>query len=117
MLFEVTGMRLRSNEFRDNSSSDSEIDIASEEPSSIDYAFMERFSDDEDDIGQQANFSYVLNPWSLTSFNNAPVDERVIKQNQRSSSEISILSLSKKFFHSLSNKNKITNLCLVRKIY
>ena len=62
MLFEVTGMRLRSNEFQDDSSSDSDKDEPSEKLLPIDYAFMERFSDDEeDDTGQQANLNIALN--------------------------------------------------------
>ena len=62
MLFEVTGMRLRNNEFQDDSSSDSENNTASEELLPIDYAFMERFSDEEDDSGQQANLTPSINP-------------------------------------------------------
>ena len=62
ILYEVTGMRLRRDEFRDQSSSNSENDEFSEEILPIDYAFMERFNDEEDETGQQAEFSYALNP-------------------------------------------------------
>ena len=55
-------MRLRRDEFRDQSSSNSENDEFSEEILPIDYAFMERFNDEEDETGQQAEFSYALNP-------------------------------------------------------
>ena len=55
MLFEVTGMNLRSNEFQDDNSSDSEDDEDSEELLPIDYALMPRFSEELDDTGQQAN--------------------------------------------------------------
>ena len=51
MLYEVTGMRLRSNEFKDDSSSDSAAN--DDELLPIDYAFMERFNDIDDDTGEQ----------------------------------------------------------------
>ena len=64
LLFEVTGMRLRNNEFHGESSSDSQKDEDSEELLPIDYAFMERFDDEEDDTGQQENLTTTLNPWN-----------------------------------------------------
>ena len=48
MLYEVTGMRLYNNEFLDESSSNSEGEDPAEELLPIDYAFMERFSDEDD---------------------------------------------------------------------
>ena len=63
MMFEVTGMRLRNNEFQDDSSSgSSNDDEAAEELLPIDYAFMERFDDVEDDTGTHVNLTYALNP-------------------------------------------------------
>ena len=49
MLYEVTGMRLFRREFfGESSSSDSENDEAPEELQPIEYAFMERFDEEED---------------------------------------------------------------------
>ena len=62
ILYEVTGMRLRSGEFRDDSSSDSELDEASEELLLIDYAFMDRYASEVDTTGQRGINSYTLNP-------------------------------------------------------
>jgi len=62
MLFEVTGMRLRNSEFQDDSSSDSAANDDDDEVLLIDYAFMERFDDIEDDTGQNSNLTYTLNP-------------------------------------------------------
>lgn len=62
MLYEVTGMRLRSDEFQDDTSSDSGKDDETEELEPIDYAFMERYDGEEDDTGQQAIVTYALNP-------------------------------------------------------
>ena len=52
ILFEVTGMRLHNDEFQGDSSDDSELDETSQELLPIDYAFMERFYDGDDDTGQ-----------------------------------------------------------------
>ena len=62
LLFEVTGMRLHSDEFQDGESSESD---QGDELLPIDYAFMERFDnqeDDDDDTGQKENLTTTLNP-------------------------------------------------------
>lgn len=50
MLFEITGMRLRTDEFQELDSSDSGGDDQSEELLPSDFAFMERFLDDDEEI-------------------------------------------------------------------
>ena len=47
MLYEVTGMRLNDSEFKDESSSDSHED--QEAILDIDYAFMERFYEEDEE--------------------------------------------------------------------
>ena len=58
ILYEVTGMRLRSSEFRDEDSSDSSGDQAIEELLPSDYAFMDRFTNEEE--GDQSQKSALI---------------------------------------------------------
>ena len=69
ILYEVTGMRVRVDEFQDNSSSDCSEDETRQELLPIDYAFMERF---EDETYQGGTSTYALNPWRKQSKERPP---------------------------------------------
>ena len=53
-------MRIRRDEFQDDSSSEKDED--QEELLAIDYAFMERFNDEDDETNEKKDFTYALNP-------------------------------------------------------
>lgn len=61
MLYEVTGMRLQLDEFQGEDSSDSCGDDEGEELQPSDFAFMERFYEDNDE-GSATQVLHSLNP-------------------------------------------------------